>query len=163
MKIFSITGWSGSGKTTLITRLIKHFKLKNKKVIVVKGAPHKYYLEPESTDTFKFLEAGADEVCLAAAKEMLTMRSITGKQEVFGILETQYADCDILLLEGLRRDDIPQIEVFDSTQNQTLKFPIEALIAVVSDKPVTNAIPNFNPNDIAEITHFMEDYNDRTK
>ncbi|NIM13714.1 MAG: molybdopterin-guanine dinucleotide biosynthesis protein B [Candidatus Aminicenantes bacterium] len=159
MKIFSITGWSGSGKTTLITRLIKHFKLKNKKVIVVKGAPHKYYVEPESTDTFKFLEAGADEVCLAAAKEMLTMRSITSKQEVFGILETRYADCDILLIEGLRRDDIPLIEVFDSTQNKTLKFPIEALIAVVSDKPVTNTIPNFNRNDIAEITHFMEDYN----
>lgn len=143
----------------MITRLIKHFKLKNKKVIVVKSAPHKYYVEPETTDTFKFLEAGADEVCLAAAKEMMTMRSITGKQEVFEILETQYANCDILLLEGLRKDDIPLIEVFDSTQNKDLKSPIEALIAVVSDKQVTSTIPNFNRNDIAEIARFMEDYN----
>jgi molybdopterin-guanine dinucleotide biosynthesis protein B len=159
VKIFSITGWSRSGKTTLIKQLIKHFKLNNKKVVVVKGAPHKYYVEPEATDTFKFLEAGADEVCMAAAKEMMTMRSITSKQEVFDFLETRYADCDILLMEGLRRDDIPLIEVFDSTQNQTLKSPIEALIAVVSDKPVTRAIPNFNRDDIAEITRFMEDYN----
>lgn len=158
MKVFSITGWSGSGKTALIIRLIKHFKLKNKKVIAVKDAPHKYYLEPESKDTFKFLEAGSDEVCLVAKNEMLTMRRITNKTHVFEMLETQYADCDILLLEGLCRDNIPVIEVFDSTKHEALKFPVEALSAVVSDKPVTEAIPNFNINDIKQITNFMEAY-----
>ena len=159
MKIFSITGWSGSGKTTLIARLIKRFKMKNKKVIAVKGALHKYYIEPESTDTFKFLEAGADEVCLAAAKEMLTMRAVTGQQDVFATLESRYKDCDILLAEGLYRDDIPLIEVFDSGKHEGLKFPVETLTAVVSDKPITDAVPNFHRDDIEEIMHFMEVYN----
>lgn len=158
MKVFSITGWSGSGKTTLIIRLIKHFKLKNKKVIAVKNAPHKYYLEPESKDTFKFLEAGSDEVCLVAKNEMLTMRRITNKTHIFEVLETQYADCDILLLEGLHRDNIPVIEVFDSTKHEALKFPVEALSAIVSDKPITGAVPNFNTNDIHRIIDFMEAY-----
>ena len=156
MKVFTITGWSGSGKTTLITRLVKHFKSKNKKVIAVKHAPHKYYLEPESTDTFKFLDAGAEEVCLVAGRELLTMRRLTEETDVFRLLESQYADCDILLLEGLRRDDIPIIEVFDSSKNETPKFPIHALNAIVSDKPVTGAIPNFNPNEINKIINFME-------
>lgn len=156
MKIFTIAGWSGSGKTTLITRLVKYFKSKNKKVVAVKHAPHKYYLEPESTDTFKFLDSGAEEVCLVGGKELLTMRRITEETDVFQLLESQYADRDILLLEGLRRDDIPMIEVFDSSKNETPKFPIQALNAIVSDKPVTGAIPNFNPNEINKIINFME-------
>lgn len=158
MKVFSITGWSGSGKTTLITRLIKHFKMKNKRVIAVKNTPDKYYLEPESKDTFKFLEAGSDEVCLVAKNQMLTMKRRDSNDDVFEMLETQYADCDILLLEGLHREDIPMIEVFDSTKHETPKFPIETLSAIVSDKPVTGAIPNFSTNDIKRIINFMEVY-----
>jgi molybdopterin-guanine dinucleotide biosynthesis protein B len=162
VKIFSIIGWSGSGKTTLITRLIKYYKTPDKKVIAVKHAPHKYYLEPESTDTFKFLEAGADETCLVAKSEMLTMKRITGEIDPIALLESQYPDCDFLLLEGLKSENIPAIEVFNSQKNEALKFPPASLCAVVSDKPViTNSpIPCFNINDINEIIHFMEVYHD---
>jgi molybdopterin-guanine dinucleotide biosynthesis protein B len=159
MKVFSIAGWSGSGKTTLITRLIMHFKQKNKTVIAVKHTPHKYYVEPESADTFKFLEAGADDACLVAKNEMLQMRQITTPTDAISILKTQYAHCDFLLLEGLLQNDIPLIEVFDPGKNNTLKYPIKTLCAVVSDKPITTAVPNFNPKDINEISKFMEEYN----
>ena len=159
MKVFSIAGWSGSGKTTLITQLIGYFKQKNKKVIAVKRTPHKYYLEPESADTFKFLEAGAEEVCLVAKNEMMQIRQITDKTNVLTILKTQYQNCDFLLLEGLRQTDIPLIEVFDSGKNDTPKFPIETLCAVVSDKPITTIVPNFDRGDIKKISNFMEAYN----
>ncbi|UCH92168.1 MAG: molybdopterin-guanine dinucleotide biosynthesis protein B [Candidatus Aminicenantes bacterium] len=160
MKVFSFAGWSGSGKTILITQLIEHFKQKNKKVIAVKHAPHKYYLEPESADTFKFLEAGADEVCLVGKNEMLHMRQITAKTNVITILKTQYANCDFLLLEGLHQNEIPLIEVFDSSKNNTLKYPTETLCAVVSDKPITTTVPNFNLTDINKISNFMEVYDE---
>lgn len=156
MKVFTIAGWSGSGKTTLITRLIEEFKRRGRTVAAVKRAPHKYYLEPESSDTFKFLEAGADEVCLAATNEILMMKRMTEQNEVFDFLDQRVPHCDVLLLEGLRRDDIPLIEVFDSSRNDALKFPLETLSAVVSDKPVTDAIPNFNRDRIEDIIHFME-------
>ncbi len=162
MKMFSITGWSGSGKTTLTARLIKHFKSKNKRVIAVKSAPHKYYLEPESKDTFKFLEAGCERVYLAAQNELLTMRHIDSKEEIFTLLEKEISkeNCDILLLEGLRRDDIPMMEIFNSEKNDVPKFPFQKLIAIVSDKPVTNQIPNFNMDNIEDISTFMEDYHE---
>jgi len=136
-----------------------HFKQGNKKVIAVKHTPHKYYLEPESTDTFKFLEAGAEEACLVAKNEMLQMRQITNPTDTISILKTRYAHCDFLLLEGLYQNDIPLIEVFNPGKNNTLKFPIKTLCAVVSDKPITTAVPNFNPEDINEISKFMEEYN----
>ena len=63
---------------------------------------------------------------------------------------------DVLLLEGLRRDDIPMIEVFDSSKHEALKFPVSVLRAVVSDKPVTDVIPNFRPGEIEKIVNFME-------
>jgi molybdopterin-guanine dinucleotide biosynthesis protein MobB len=135
-----------------------HFKQKNKRVIAVKHTPHKYYLEPESADTFKFLEAGADEVCLVAKNEMLQMRQITKETDTISILKSQYANCDFLLLEGLHQTDIPLIEVFNSGKNNTLKFPIKTLCALVSDKPITTTIPNFNFKDINEISNFMEVY-----
>ncbi|HLP57926.1 MAG TPA: molybdopterin-guanine dinucleotide biosynthesis protein B [Candidatus Deferrimicrobium sp.] len=162
MKIFSIVGWSGSRKTTLITRLIKHFKALDKKVAAVKHAPHKYYIEPESADTFKFLKAGADEACLAAKNELLTMRLVTEKTDMPALLKSKYADYDILLLEGLRNENIPLIEVFDTHKNETLKFPLASLCAIVSDKPVVTdgTIPNFNIDAIDDIIHFMEVYNE---
>ncbi len=162
MKIFSIIGWSGSGKTTLITRVIKHYKALGKKVIAVKHVPHKYYLEPESTDTFKFLEAGADETCLVAKNEILSMKHITEKTDPIALLESQYPDYDILLLEGLQNENIPAIEVFNSKKNEALKFPLTSLCAIVSDKPasIIHSLPNFNINDTNEIIHFMEAYNE---
>lgn len=162
MKIFSIVGWSGSGKTTLITQVIKHFKALHKKVIAVKHAPHKYYLEPESADTFKFLAAGADEACLAAKNELLTMSLIAEKTDIPALLKSRYADCDILLLEGLHNENIPAVEVFDSNKNENLKFPPASLCAVISDKPfpMENPVPTFNLNDLDGIIHFMEVYDE---
>jgi len=159
MKVFTITGWSESGKTTLITRLIKHFKLKNKQVIALKSAMHKVYLEPESTDTFRFLEAGADIACLASTDELMTMKRISDKADALTFLEEQYPGTDILLLEGLRKENIPLIEVFDSRKQKTLKFSPEILCAIVADKPVNESVPNFLFNDIDEIAGFMEEFN----
>jgi molybdopterin-guanine dinucleotide biosynthesis protein B len=162
VKIFSIVGWSGSRKTTLITQLIQHFKTLGKKVVAVKHAPHKYYIEPESADTFKFLEAGADEACLVSKNELLTMRLLVPGTDIVALLKSIYADYDILLLEGLQYENIPRIEVFDTDKNETLKFPVTSLCAVVSNKPIiTNGtIPGFNIDDIDGIIHFMEVYNE---
>jgi molybdopterin-guanine dinucleotide biosynthesis adapter protein len=162
VKIFSIIGWSGSGKTTLITRLIKHYKTLDKKIIAVKHAPHKYYLEPESTDTFKFLEAGADETCLVAKNEMLSMKLIAEQSDPIALLKSQYADCDLLLLEGLKSEHIPAIEVFNSQIHDALKFSDASLCAIVADNPraIESPVPCFNINNINEIIHFMENYHD---
>lgn len=159
MKTFSITGWSGSGKTELITRLIKHCKKKNRKVVAVKNVPHKLYLEPESTDTFKFFEAGADEVCLTAKHQLLTIKPLTAETDIIALLEQEYADCDFLLLEGLRKVGIPMIEVFNPTKHDSLKFPVDSLCAVVSEKPAIGSVPHFHPDEIDKIISFMEVYN----
>lgn len=160
MKIFSFVGWSRSGKTTLISKIIKKLKDNGKKIIAIKNIPFKYHLEPESKDSFMFLEAGSDDVMLVAENEILNMRKIRSRDEVFEILITKYSDYDFVLLEGLRKRDIPAIEVFYSAREKGTKFPVERLTAVVSDQRVTEEIPCFDTNDIDGIIKFMESYDE---
>jgi len=155
MKVFSIVGWSGCGKTALMIRLIQQLKQKNLRVMAVKRV-HQYDLQPETKDTYRFLEAGADEVCMAAAKEIMLMKHINQKEDIFPFLETHGQQYDIMLLEGLHCENIPKIEVYDSHRSEPLKFPVADLCAVVSDRPVTPGLPHFHPDDIDAIIHFME-------
>jgi len=159
MKTFSFTGWPNSGKTTLIIQLIKKFKQKNKKVIAIKHAPHKYHLEPDAKDSTKFLDAGCDEVYLVSKSEILNMKKINQKNQIFDIIDSKLGEVDILLLEGLYRNDIPVIEVFNSRENDQLKFSMDKLTAIVSEEPITRDIPVFKHQDIDKIVKFMEEYN----
>lgn len=137
-------------------------------MVAIKRVPQKYYLEPESSDSFRFLRAGAEETCLVASREMLTIQAISEEIDVFDILEKRYSGCDMLLMEGLRGNEVPVIEVFDSSgKNERLKLPIDQLCAIVSDRPLTLLtnddeinIPNFDRNAIDEIVGFMEDYDE---
>jgi molybdopterin-guanine dinucleotide biosynthesis protein B len=160
MKFFSIAGWSDSGKTTLITRLTEKFKSKNKRVAAVKNIPHKYHLQPETKDSFKFLSSGCDEVFLVAQNEIISMRRKDTEKKIFEILESQRVPFDYILLEGLFRDDIPVIEVFDSRKHNEAKMSLQNLCAIVTNKEKMNGIdiPLFEFDDIDGVAKFMEDY-----
>ncbi len=158
VKIFSIAGWSGSGKTNLITKLIKKFKSKNKRVFVVKNVPHKYHLEPEAKDSFCFLKAGSDEVFLVAQKEIVSMQKNDREGKIFEILQTKTGSSDLVLLEGLYRSDIPVIEVFDSQKNKAPRFSLKKLSALVTDKENMGTVPCFRFDDLDGVVRFMEDY-----
>lgn len=157
-KIFSIAGWSGSGKTTLISRLTEKFKAKNKRVLVVKNVPHKYHLEPEGKDSFKFLQAGCSEVFLVARDEILSLQRNDDPGKIFALLEARAAAFDLVLLEGLFRQDIPIIEVFDSRKHQEPRLALDKLAAVVTDNERIGSLPCFRFGDTDGLVAFMEDY-----
>ncbi|MCX6554344.1 MAG: molybdopterin-guanine dinucleotide biosynthesis protein B [Candidatus Aminicenantes bacterium] len=161
MKIFSIAGWSGSGKTLLITRLIKSFKVRQRRVIAVKNAPEAYALQPEAKDTAQFLRAGADEVFLVAQKELLRMTPLNDPRELLQDLEARLQADDIVLLEGLYQTGIPVIEIKDPKGEKTLKFPQAELVALVSNEKCAPGLPCFHPDQIVEITAFMEGYHEK--
>ncbi len=158
MNIFSVAGWSESGKTTMIARLTEYFKAKNKKVVAVKGV-REYTLQPETKDSSIFLEAGADRVWMVAGREMLHIRRVKDDSEAVKILKADFGDADVVLLEGFYLENVPKIEVFDSRENRSLKFPPDQLAAVVADRRMTEQIPYFHKDDIEGIAQFMEVYN----
>ena len=158
MKIFSIAGWSGSGKTMLITRLIESFKAKKRRVIAIKNAPDTYALQPEAKDTAQFLRAGAHEVFLVTKNELLRMSLLNGPQDLVQDLKARLQKEDIVLMEGLYQPGVPVIEVKDANPLKALKFPLTKLAAVVSTEKCALELPCFHPDQITEITNFMEEY-----
>jgi molybdopterin-guanine dinucleotide biosynthesis protein B len=160
MKIFSIIGWSGSGKTLLITRLIEHFKSRNKRVIAVKSTHAGYALQPEGKDTARFLQAGAQEVYLLTEKELLRMSALISPDALLADLEARLGPDDLVLLEGLTRTGIPVIEVEDPQRQKALKFAAEKLAAVVTAGTGYDR-PCYHPDDIAAISAFMEAYHEK--
>lgn len=160
MKFFSIAGWSDSGKTTLISKLTEKFKMKNKRVAAVKNIPHAYHLQPETKDSFKFLSAGCEDVYLVAQNEILNMQRNDKKEKIFEILEAKAAAFDYIFLEGLFREDIPVLEVFDPDKNEAPKISLDKLSALVTNKKDIDAgdIPVFAVDDIDGVVKFMEAY-----
>ena len=65
--IIGIAGGSGSGKTRLVVELIKVFKKKYKlKVCALKHAHENFEIDKEGKDSFRFYEAGADQIIISS-------------------------------------------------------------------------------------------------
>jgi molybdopterin-guanine dinucleotide biosynthesis protein B len=158
MKVFSLVGWSGSGKTTVIAGLISNFKARGKVVVAVKNVPNEYGFQPEGKDSFKFLEAGADQVVLCSKGEIILMKRKKGQENILGMIQSVLSGVDLILLEGLVLKNVPVIQVLGSCQENGFKFPIEKCSAIVSEKDVRTTIPRFKKNDILGLAQFMEAY-----
>jgi molybdopterin-guanine dinucleotide biosynthesis protein len=91
----------------------------------------------------------------------LRMSRINAPRDLLDDLKSRLLEDDIVLLEGLSQPGIPVIEVDDASRPQTLKFPIEKLAAMVSTKKCAAGLPCFRPDQIAEITGFMEAYHEK--
>ncbi len=155
MNIYTIAGWSNSGKTTLIIKLIKELKKRNLRVLALKNASEKYYLEPEGKDSLNFLKAGADSVYLTSKKEIMKMELVSNSTDLFKKLEPEFDKYDIILLEGLRKKNIPIIEVFNNEVNDSLKIPEKELSAIISNNFTSDMIPCFKRDDIKKIIEFL--------
>ena len=79
-KIVGITGWSGSGKTTVVENLIKIFKSKhNLKVCALKHAHKNFKIDSPGKDSFKFYEAGAEQVIISSEKQWAVINRVNSK------------------------------------------------------------------------------------
>jgi len=154
MKIFSFVGWSGSGKTMLIERLIKEYKKKGKKVSSVKLIKKKYNLEPESKDSFKFLDSGSDNTFLVSRNQLIKINKINEIEDFYSFLEE--IDSDLIFIEGFTKNpNVPKIEVFNSKINKSLKYE-DKIKAIITNENIKSDLPVFNKQEINKIIDFME-------
>ena len=157
MKIFGIAGYSGSGKTTLIERLVPLFTRDGLRVSLIKHAHHSFDVDHPSKDSYRHRHAGCTEVLVTSSLRWALMHELRGAPEAtLQELIKRITPCDLLLIEGFKREPIPKLEVYRFALGEPLMFPEDANVAAIaSDQRVDTRLPQFHLDDVAAIASFI--------
>lgn len=161
-KVFGFAGWSGAGKTTLIEQLIPRFVARGMKVSLIKHAHHGFDIDQPGKDSYRHREAGAVEVMIASAQRWVLMHELRDETEPdLGRLLSRFSPCDLVLVEGYKKADIPKLEVHRPAVGKPLLQPGDpAIVAVAADAAVDCSVPQLDLNAPDAIAGFIIDYLD---
>ena len=86
-RIISFVGFSGSGKTTFIEQLIKEIKRRGFSVAVIKHDAHRFQMDKEGKDTYRFYEAGSDCVAISSEEKLAVIKSCESCPDVHEMID----------------------------------------------------------------------------
>jgi molybdopterin-guanine dinucleotide biosynthesis adapter protein len=158
--LFGVVGWKNSGKTTLMARLIAELKQRGYAVSVIKHAHESFDFDHPGRDSYKLREAGACQVSLSSPRRFALMRELSDRPEMTFTEVLAYAGpCDLILIEGFKREEFPKIEI--RRDGASSRLPLEEdcpqIVAVASDRPEKEqkSLPVFHLDDIAAMADFI--------
>lgn len=160
-KIISIVSTkSGMGKTTLVELLIKEFKKKGYKVGALKHDAHKFDIDKEGKDSYRFTKAGAKDVVIASSEKIGVVKILEEDKSLSKVLEL-FDDVDIIFTEGFKQNPYPKIEVHRKEVDKNFLFNNsinkDTFIAIATNEHI-EGITNLDINNIDQIVNFIESY-----
>lgn len=157
MRLYGVTGWKNAGKTGLMERLVAEMVARGLSVSTVKHAHHSFDVDHPGRDSYRHRQAGAGEVLLASRHRVALMRELRGEAEpALAELLAMLAPCDLVLVEGYKRDSHPKVEAFRAETGNTLIAPGDPTVrAVASDVALDLDRPVFDLNDTRAIADFI--------
>ena len=159
-KIFGIAGWKNSGKTGLAVRLVTEFTRRGYRISTIKHAHHDFDIDKVGADSFRHREAGAHEVTIVSGTRYAIMHELRGASEPsFEEILARLAPCDLVLIEGYKREPIPKIEArrLEAAKREPLASQDPHIAAIAADHLVEDAgsLPVFDLNDTIAIADFI--------
>jgi molybdopterin-guanine dinucleotide biosynthesis protein B len=157
-KIFGLAGWSGSGKTTLLCTLIPALIARGVTVSTIKHAHHTFDIDKPGKDSFEHRRAGATEVLIASARRWALMHeNREGLEPTIEEYLARMTPVDLLLVEGLKREPHPKLEVHRPSIGKPLLCRDDPnVVAVASDGPIEDiGVPQLDLNDVEAIAAFI--------
>ncbi|TNF21665.1 MAG: molybdopterin-guanine dinucleotide biosynthesis protein B [Rhodobacteraceae bacterium] len=157
MRLYGVTGWKNSGKTGLMERLVAEITGRGFTVSTVKHAHHTFDVDQPGKDSHRHRQAGAAQVLLSSRNRVALMTELRGADEPpLEALLAQLAPCDLVLIEGYKRDRHPKIEAHRAATGQPLIAPGDATIrAVASDSAPLLDRPVFHLDDTRGLADFV--------
>jgi molybdopterin-guanine dinucleotide biosynthesis protein B len=157
VKTIGFIGYSNSGKTTLIERLVPLFRARGLKVSAIKNAHHGFDMDRPGKDSFRYREAGADQVLIATGRRWALLTETPGGPASLDELLAQLAPCDLVIIEGFKSEGhLPRIEVRRANAVEPAIFPHDPnVIAVAADYRVDTQLPLLDLNHPPSIAEFI--------
>jgi molybdopterin-guanine dinucleotide biosynthesis adapter protein len=160
-KIFGIAGWKNSGKTGLAVRLVTELTARGYRISTIKHAHHDFDIDKVGADSFRHREAGAHEVTIVSGTRYAIMHELRGAPEpTLAEVLARLAPCDIVLIEGYKREPVPKIEArrLEAKSREPLAPTDPHIVAVAADHPVTDTdLTIFYLDDTLAIANFILD------
>jgi molybdopterin-guanine dinucleotide biosynthesis adapter protein len=160
VKLFGLAGYSGSGKTTLIEQLMPRLIARGLRVSLIKHAHHAFDIDQPGKDSYRHRQAGASEVMIASDQRWVLMHELRNERELsLSELVSRFSACDLVLVEGYKREPIAKLEVHRRANGKPLLYPDDPnILAIASDEPLDTALPWYDLNQIAPIADFVFEF-----
>jgi len=123
----------------------------------VKNAHHGFDMDRPGKDSFRYRDAGAQQVLIATASRWALLSETPRQAATLDELLGELAACDLVIVEGFKSEgSIPRIEVRRTANAEPPIFPRDAnVVAVASDHAVDTNLPVLDLNDPDKIATFI--------
>ena len=157
--IVAFAAWSGTGKTTVIESLVRILTRRGLRVAVIKHDAHRFEIDREGKDSWRFSQAGAAISLISSAEQtaLIEQRPLALED-----LTALVHDVDLVLVEGYKAQDLTQIGISRKATGKGFPAPLERYAAVVTDdETVQTDLPRFGLEDGEGLAWFLLDHRDQ--
>ncbi len=157
-KVIGVAGFKNAGKTTLVERLVRELTGRGYRISTVKHAHHSFDIDHEGRDSFRHRKAGAAEVAVVSMNRWALIHENRGddREPPLEAILAKLAPCDLVIVEGYKRDQHPKIEVRDVTlSHPQLAGDDPTVIALAASAPVDAPVPVFARDDVRALADFI--------
>lgn len=159
--VFAFAAYSGTGKTTVIEKIVRELKAKGLRLAVIKHDGHRFEIDHEGKDSWRFAHAGADITIISSVEKTayIEQRELSLRQ----LIEMVH-DVDLILVEGYKNETLPQIGIARKATGKGFTADLSRFIAIITDMDeIETTLPCFTFEDIQGVTEFiMQNMNDFT-
>ena len=150
--VIGFAAYSGTGKTTVMEKVIAELTARGLRVGTVKHDGHGFEIDRPGRDSFRHAQAGAKTVVLTSPERTA---EISRRAETLNDCLRRIRDVDVILVEGFKEADIPQIGLCRKATGKGFTAPVERFRAVVTDVEGTYPVPRFDFEDTAGLADWI--------
>jgi molybdopterin-guanine dinucleotide biosynthesis adapter protein len=159
-KVIGIAGYKKSGKTTLVERLVREFTDRGLVVGSVKHAHHAFDIDHKGRDSWRHRAAGAREVAIVSDRMWAIIHSLHDEPEPrLDEVLAKMAPCDLVVIEGYKRETYPKIEVRDPALGHPDLAPGDPTVIAIAASGTLGpeTVPVFSRDDVTGLADFIAD------